>query len=401
MKWNSSRLFCLALLLLLATVATSRAEDANRFRPYFRFGSGDISSNWGVDDMWTFALGANFDRHWGAELGIDFYERDFKHGGQTLGEVGGWHLVPQLRLRTPFLKDRLVPYLLAGAGVSFLQYNDAKEPGFGHQVSIEGSTFTVTAGGGVDYFLTDNVALNAEGKYFWLQPLHGTVDGKRVDVDLSAPTLTVNLRVYTDENRPRPLADAEGKPPGRGYIGVRLGGALLTDDRWVSGVKLDTEPSSFGSINQTGGLLFGWNFGRNWGVELAVDSLEYRINVGGIGQIGEYGMGVAIPQLRYRIPLADGRWVPYLNAGMGIAYAEFNDRTPKGAGLAISGKGIYPACSVGGGIEYFLIRSLSFLADAGWVYSWGHELKIAPTIDDRGDFSTFMAHVGFRVYLFD
>jgi hypothetical protein len=34
--------------------------------------------------------------------------------------------VPQLRLRYPFLDDRLVPYLVAGAGIAFTDFNDRK-----------------------------------------------------------------------------------------------------------------------------------------------------------------------------------------------------------------------------------------------------------------------------------
>jgi opacity protein-like surface antigen len=399
---SKSVLFLLGLLLLLVLSARSaQAEDADRFRPYLRFGSGDISANWGVYDMWTSSLGADFDKNWAGELGIDFYEQDLEENGRALGEVGALHVVPQLRLRQPFFNNRLVFYLLAGTGVSFLQFNDRMGPGFGRQIDIDGSTLTVTAGGGFDAFIADNVAINLEGKYFWLQPVSGTLDGRRTDVDLSAPTVSIGVRVFASENRPRPLAGAGENWSGRGYFGLRLGGAVLTDDRWVPKVQLEPEPSSFGTVNQTGGLLFGWDVGRNWGAELAVDSLEYRIHVDGIGQVGEYGMGVAIPQVRYRIPLDGDRWVPYCNAGMGLVYAEFNDRTVNGFGHDISAKGIYPACSVGIGGEYFLIRNLSLLADVGWLYSWNHGIEVDDIVNDRGAFSAVMFHLGFRIYPFE
>jgi opacity protein-like surface antigen len=390
--------FLSATALLLA--APLRAEDADRFRPYLRFHSGDISSVWGVDDMWSFALGANLNRHWGGEFDLDFYEQDFNYKGRKLGEVGALHLVPHVRLRKPFLNNRLVPYLVAGAGVSFLQFNDAKTPTFGHQIGIDDATFTATAGGGLEYFISDNVTVGFEGRYFWLQPVSGTVDGERVDVDLSAPTFTLGLRVFLDENHPRPLVDAESKSPNRFYFGVRVGGAILSDSRWMPGVKLEPESSSFGDVNQTGGLLFGWDFGRHWGVEVAADSLEYRVGLDRAGQFGEYGMGLIIPQARYRIPLADGRWVPYLTAGVGIAYSEFNDSIPNAFVRSVSARGIYPACSTGAGMEYFLVRSVSLSADVGWVYTWNHAIEV-DGIGGRGDFSAFMFHLGFRVYLFD
>jgi opacity protein-like surface antigen len=380
--------------------APLRADDADRFRPYLRFHSGDISSTWGVDDMWSFSLGCNLDRHWGGELGTDFYERDFYYKGTKVGEIGSLHLVPQVRLRRPFLNNRLVPYVIAGAGVSFLQFNDAREPAFGLQIGIEDVTFTVTAGGGLEYFISDNVTLGFEGKYFWLQPVSGKVDGQKADVDLSAPAFTVGLRVFLDENHSRPLADAGSKSSIRFFFGVRMGGAILADSRWMTSVKLEPESSSFGEVNQTGGLLFGWDLGRHWGLELAADSLEYSVSLDGAGRIGEYGMGLIIPQVRYRIPLAYGRWVPYLNAGVGIAWSEYNDKTPGALGHAVSARGIYPACSVGAGIEYFLVRNVSLSADVGWVYTWDHGIEVDGG-SSRGDFSAFMSHLGFRVYLFD
>jgi hypothetical protein len=208
------------LLVILVTAAPSRAEDADRFRPYFRFHFGNISSLWDVDDLWSFALGANFDRHWGCELGIDSYEQGFSYDGKFLGEVSGLLLVPQARLLKTFLNGRLVPYVLAGAGVSLLQFNDAKEPAFGRRIEIEGSAFTMSAGTGMEYFVADNVSLGIEGRYFWQQPVSGKVDGQSVKVDLSAPAFTWGMRAYIDENRFRPPADAGPESPGRFYLSI-------------------------------------------------------------------------------------------------------------------------------------------------------------------------------------
>jgi opacity protein-like surface antigen len=398
---RTALLFCLSLLMLITTVTTSPAEDSDILRPYFRFHSGDIAPLWDVDDMWSFAVGANFSRHWGSELGIDFYERDFKYHGQFFGEIGAWHLVPEVRLRTSFLNGRLVPYLIGGVGASFLQLNDRKEDAWGRQVEVDGSTFTMTGGAGIEYFTTDNMTFGIEGKYFWLQPVSGNVDGQRVKVNLSAPTFTFGVRVYTEENRPRPLADSTPKPCGRFYFGVRAGGAVLTDDKWVPNVTLDPEPCAFGDVNQTGGLMFGWDFSRHWGVEFTADSLEYRINVNGYGQVGEYGMGIAMPQVRYRLPLAEGRWVPYATAGMGFIYGEFNDKTADSDGLNEQAKGVYPALSVGAGVDYFLIRNVALMADIGWFYTWNQQIQVNETIGGRGNFSALTFHIGFRAYLFD
>src|SRR5262245_20943925 len=118
-----AKLRLLLLWFMAGAVLTgqpSLAEDSDEFRPYLRFHSGDISPLWGVDDMWSFGVGANLDKRWGAEMSIDFYQRDFEQGGDRLGEIGAMNLIPQVRLRQPFYHDRIVPYLVGGVGATIM-----------------------------------------------------------------------------------------------------------------------------------------------------------------------------------------------------------------------------------------------------------------------------------------
>jgi opacity protein-like surface antigen len=392
-----------ALCLAGALAPAGRAEDADRFRPYLRFHSGDISPLWGVDDLWSFSLGANFNQYLGAELTLDFFEREYEYEslGGVLGEVSAWNPLPYLRLRYPMANNRLVPYVLAGVGPTFLQFNDRQKAAFGQPVDIEGWTVSVGLGGGVEYFIGDNVTFGVEGKYLWMSPLDSTVAGASTEVELSSAMFTFGLRVYWDENNPRPLlGEAEQRTPNRFYFGLRLGGHVLTDDEFSDGVSFGREPSAKGSFSQAGSLAFGYDFGEHLGVELAADSLEPNLEYEGYGAVSEYGMGAVLPYLRLRYPMQRGRWVPYLMAGAGIVYGESNDQKEAGADLDIDAKGIYPALAVGGGIEYFVARNFSLNADARWLYSWGHEFEINGR-PAEGDFSTVMLHLGFRVYLFE
>jgi opacity protein-like surface antigen len=88
-------------------------------------------------------------------------------------------------------------------------------------------------------------------------------------------------------------------------------------------------------------------------------------------------------------------------AGVGITYAEYNDAKLPSIGLRVDSKGIYPALGVGAGLEYFVVRNFSLNADARWLYTWDHEIKIADTLKGTGDFSAVQFNLGFRVYLFD
>lgn len=397
------RIHHLSLGISLATllVTSGLAEDADRFRPYMRFHSGDIAPLWDVDDHWSFGLGANFNRYLGAELALDFFERDYDYDSiGTLGEVSVWSLMPELRLRRPMFGDKLVPYLIAGIGPSFHQINDFKQSARGHEVDIEGYTWGVAAGGGIEYFIADNVTFGIEAKYMWFDPIRGKVDGDSVNVDVSSPTFTFGLRVYFDENEPRPLVSLEENAPNRFYFGVRVGGAILTDDKLSSGVELNPEGAAWlDAINQTGGLVLGADFGPRLGVELSIDSFEPNLS-SDFGSLGEYGMGIAVPQLRYRLPTGHPRISPYLMAGVGLTYAEFNDARA-GSDIDVDAKGIYPTLRAGGGLEYFVVRNFSFNADAAWIYSWGHDFEVSGLPKGQGDFSAIQVTLGFRVYLFD
>ena len=52
-----------------------------------------------------------------------------QHSGLgTIGEYGVFALMPQVRLRYPLFRGRLVPYVIGGAGVAFTDFNDRKTP---------------------------------------------------------------------------------------------------------------------------------------------------------------------------------------------------------------------------------------------------------------------------------
>ncbi len=376
------------------------AEDADRVRGYFRFSSGDVEPLWGVDDHWSLGLGLNFNRYLGAELAFDYYLKD-SGGAEPVGEASSYHFIPELRVRYPLLKDRLVPYLIAGVGPSWIQGKDVKSSAFGKNVSLEGYTFGIAAGAGLEYFLADNVTFDIEGKYLWVKPIDGTINGRPQQADLSAALFTFGLRVYFDENQPRPFITQESEPTSRLYFGVRAGADFLTDDRWVPGVRLHPEQAAWGKVaSQTGGLLLGVDLGRNFSVEIAGDHVNHLIEVDGLGNVAEYGQGWVLANFRLRFPC--GRWMPYLYAGAGIAYGEFKDYQPASVGLHLEGDTLHPAINVGGGVEYFITSNFSLNADARWAYTWNQGFGIENYVPKTsGDYSIFATTIGFRVYLFN
>lgn len=130
-------------------------------------------------------------------------------------------------------------------------------------------------------------------------------------------------------------------------------------------------------------------------MDLLLSGVEPRLRLEG-ETVGEYATFSILPLARLRLPLQDGRWVPYMTAGFGAIYGEFNDGRHE---FDVSAKGLYPAVAVGGGLEYFIHRGFSVTADTWWQYSWGHEFKVDGR-QFRGDFSSLQLQLGFRAYLF-
>jgi OmpA-like transmembrane domain len=136
-------------------------------------------------------------RYLGLELAIEGYEVVMAlRGVGIVGEYAVDAVVPQMRLRYPLLGDRLVPYLIGGAGLGHAEFNDRKPRG--SAFSIKGHTDAVafTAGAGIEYFATRRIALGAETKYFY-SPNHPiTVDGHAASGSLQSVIASVGLRVY-------------------------------------------------------------------------------------------------------------------------------------------------------------------------------------------------------------
>jgi opacity protein-like surface antigen len=304
--------------------------------------------------------------------------------------------MPQVRFRYPFWKDRLVPYVLAGAGGAFMQFNDQRPSARGQSIEAQQWRFTATAGVGLEYFFADNVAFVLEGKYLWADPLEVVTNGRGASFDASSALATLGLRIFLDENTPTGLAEADSRVPSRIYGGFRFGVSWLTDNEFSSSLRLEPESSAFGDeFNVDPGLSLGMNFGEHWGIEIAGSNTEMRLWDSTLQGVGEYALYTVIPQVRLRYPLGGGRWVPYASAGVGVAYGEVNDQT--GIGDA-DGRTLSPAFAIGAGLEYFLARNVSFSGDLWWQYVWGQQIKVRGQ-DLEGDLSSLQFQIGFRIYL--
>ncbi len=405
--WSQRLLFAGGLLLLLGhsqfLYALDQTNRTTEVVPYVHMRSGEFDTVWGVQDMWGFGIGADLTRHVGLELAFDTYEKDFDPFGTKLGEQSLLSLVPQVRLRLPLANDRVVPYVVVGAGIGWYDFNDPTRDGYGKNVDDQGNELVVTAGVGIDLFINKHVAFNLEGKYIWLDDLNISVDGTPGTFELADFVGTFGFRAYLEDAEALALFDAIDEPPIRLYFGAAFGGGVITDGNWIPGVELVPEMASLGSIGQSVELALGANFGRHLSVEIPADYYESVIelnNLAGVnGGVGEYSTYAVIPNLRFRWPIKDGRIVPYLMAGFGATYGEVNDRFDNGNNVPVDSKGFAPAFAAGGGIEYFFNREVSLFGQVKYIQSWDNKIEVNHAGEQKGDLSWLHFQIGFRLSL--
>jgi opacity protein-like surface antigen len=393
-----------AILALGIGASAARAEDSDRFRPYVGLRFFDTNPATGVHDLFGFSVGANLNRYFGAELSGDRYEvfPDVSPYG-TIGEYGVFALIPQVRVRYPLLDDKLVPYFVGGVGAAFTSFGDRKPPGFG--LSIQDKTSTVvaaTAGLGIEYFIADNIAVGVEGRYLFAPDPTLIVQGNPEKVKIAAPLFTFGIRMFYPELHPAPMAEAREHVPIRFYIGARAGGAVILDSELIPGLTAENTNNAIGGVlSKYFGVSGGINFGRYWGLEVALDGYEVNLDLSDSGNIGEYAVYTAIPYARLRYPLLGDRLQPYLLGGFGYGYTEFNDRKPRGANLSIEAKSNSWAMGFGAGIEYFVTSNIAVGMEMKYVYTPNHPITIGsnPTRDAAPQALLFS--IGLRAFLFD
>ena len=398
---------CVALVLfVLVSVVVSApgagAEDSDIPRWYLQLKFRDTDSNTGVHDSYGFGVGANLNRYLGFELSGDRFEIFPKvRGLGTVGEYGVFALMPQVRLRYPVWHDRLVPYVIGGAGIALTDFNDKKRPAFAYQVQSESNTWAAALGAGVEYFLADNLALGVEFKYLFAGDQTLKVGTASTTVNASNPLVSFALRMFYPELRPASPAEIAEPAPARFYLAFRIGGAIPTKSEIAPGIENRPVNNAIGgSVDEYYGLAFGFDFGRYLGAELAIEGYEVVLGIKGIGSIEEYAIYTFIPQLRLRYPIWGGRLVPYAVGGVGVGHVEGNDRKPNGANVSFHANGNGIAAAVGGGIEYFLTRNIAAGLESKWSYTGGHNI----TINGNSQTATVQAAVvtlGLRVYFYD
>ena len=118
-----------------------------------------------------------------------------------IAEYAIYNLMPQVRLRYPLLNGRLVPYALAGLGLSYGELNDIKQRGLALTFShLKNYTVGGALGLGIEYFVARNIAVGMEAKYEILRDHVFEIQGQRTRANLDTVMTTLGFRVYFGES---------------------------------------------------------------------------------------------------------------------------------------------------------------------------------------------------------
>jgi len=176
----------------------------------------------------------------------------------------------------------------------------------------------------------------------------------------------------------------------RPYLHVRVGTDFLTEPDAPPDLELETDSGS-----PAAGLSLGVDLGRHLGVEAALDYHKTALLRPDGNKLGDYTLARATAEVRWRRPVLQDRFVPYLLAGVGAGLGEFSGRedfTFDGGGNDLDLIGV-----AGAGFDYFVADNIALTAQAKYVF--GFEPEVNDSGVDRplsGDAIELSA--GLRVY---
>lgn len=393
-------LAAVVIATLVTTTGPAAAQDGDQPRLYMGVRIGESNPITKANDVAGVSLGANLDRHLGFEFSFDAYELFLPSSRyDRAAELGIAGLLPQLRLRYPLLDDRLVPYVLLGGGLAIAQINDAKE--VPTQWASSGSLTSLRAmgafGGGVEYFLSNDITFGVEGKYYLTG--HETYDtaGEKETVDMNAGVLTFGLRLFYPEVGLDEGRLAEARSAIRPYVNVRFGGAVRMAGDVFDGVHTAPEQSMLGSnFAPYYAVGIGTTFGRYFDLEISAQNYELRLEPSGGGS-SEYAVFPVLVQPKLHFPLDDLRLDPYVLVGVGYDSTELSDSN--GEDEKVSGNALGVIGAFGAGLDWFVTSDIAFGLEAKYAVSRGHKLRVGDGPELEGNLDSLFLSLGVRAYL--
>ena len=394
----AARAGLLATVTALLIAASGWAQDGGERKLSLRVGIGESNPVTKANDVGSMSIGANLQRWFGVELALDRYELTLHGQGDVrAGEVSLLNFVPQARFRYPLLADRLVPYLIVGAGAVTTQINDTST-----DVNwVGGGTTRARAvgsfGGGLEWYFSEDVALGVEGKYFLVGDQTFNARGANTSINLSAGILTWGMRVLYPETTPSsPEALEESRAARRFFLAARYGGALAMRGSPFPGVKASAEQPMLGSnFNPLYAIGIGLRV-LPW-LDVELSGSNYVLDLQYAGGNSEYSVFPVVVQPKVHVPTSNPRLDPWLLAGVGVEFVEVSDRPP----VPVDGTGQAVIGVFGAGIDYFITPNVSLGLETKYTISRGHTLTIDDGPPESGNLDSLFVSLGVRAFFVD
>jgi opacity protein-like surface antigen len=279
------------------------------------------------------------------------------------------------------------------------QVNDGVTP---ISLSGGGSTkarFLGSVGGGLEYFIADDIALGVEGKYMFTGSDSFTAGETTTSIDLNTALLTFGMRLFYPELHPEVSSYSASRAARRFYVSMRAGGALPVHTVVFPGVKATPEQDVFGSNFS---LLYAVSMGVHltpWlDLELSGSNYELDLSFTESPQTTEYTVFPVLLQPRIHWPVRNARLDPYALAGIGAEIVEVNDKTDPTT--EVHGTGVAVIGALGLGLDYFVTKNIAFGLETKYIFSRGHTLQLEDGPVLGGNLDSLVISIGVRAFLF-
>lgn len=343
------------------------------------------------------SVGVNIDRHWSAELAIDFIETNLNSPiHNKIAELAVWNILAQVRYRLP-IGNRFEPYVLAGAGLSLSEVNDFAIDARAHPIlGRKDAGFVGSVGAGLDFYIADNLAIGVESKYLYGVSSDMFFEGTGRTLDLDGVVTTLGLRMNLngrDRETGDKLPPARDSNRWRAYLAMRAGKPFYTDQQITPILENDAAANE---------ILFGFsagvNIGRHLGLEIAGEGAETALFSDGFGNVAEMAHWTAVGQVRLRYPVMDDRLTPYLVAGGGLGWSQVNDRNVVLSAFDLAGETqASPVATLGVGLDYFLSHNIALNIEAKHTFFFERDIRVQGAKANL-DLSYFGLSGGLRVF---
>lgn len=140
---------------------------------------------------------------------------------------------------------------------------------------------------------------------------------------------------------------------GRFYLFFQSGLTFILNDEFAG----DTHYDDPDGLNPPLAVGFGYDVSKHFSLELQGVGTEPDVRSDTLGKLAEYSNITVFGSVRYRYPIGDGRFVPWVLGGIGWSLNDLNDTTnPR---ITLKGDGSTIAGTLGLGFDYFLVDDVA------------------------------------------